>query len=157
MDHDIEIFGISRIPVPKPSPSGSVVLATFDARLNAITLHGCAFMRTARQGLTVLPPRIDNGGRRERYAIEFADDLRNQTVRAVQEAYRAIGGTDGEWMPREDDEIPRAARLSATARAVVVETIKRGDGDAEDGLRRFLAPPPKAGADEVASRAEPAI
>lgn len=131
--NDVTIMGLNRVSNPKPNKGGSTVLAFFDCQSNGFMLQGCAFVRTPRHGLTVWPPKID-GPESARRSVAFADEkLRQAMVRAAQSAYRALGGTDGEWMPYDDE---RSAENAAEA----AERIRSRASVAEDeGVRRFLS------------------
>ncbi|MCK9541367.1 MAG: hypothetical protein M0R03_04975 [Novosphingobium sp.] len=99
---ELTITGLSRVPDPKPNKGGSTVLAWFDCQANGFALHGCAFVRTSRRGLTVWPPKIEgkDGSRR---SVTISDErLRRAMVDRAQETYRALGGTDGEWIRADD-------------------------------------------------------
>jgi hypothetical protein len=123
-NNSVIITGLTRVPRPKPNKGGSTVLAFFDCQSNGFMLHGCAFVRTPRHGLTVWPPKID-GPESARRSVTFADErLRQAMVRAAQSAYRALGGTDGEWIPVGLRE---------------AETVERDAADEAEGLGRFLA------------------
>ncbi len=117
--HEVSITGLSRVAQPKPNKGGNIILAFFDCQANGLTLAGCAFVRTARQGLTVWPPKLE-GADAARRSVGIADErLRKLMVRRAQEVYRALGGADGEF--RDCDE------------------EKSGQTDEGSGLRRFLS------------------
>lgn len=118
--NEVNITGLTRIAQPKPNRGGATILAFFDCRVNGFALAGCAFVRTARQGLTVWPPKLD-GPEAARRSVTIADGhLRKLMVRQAQEVYRTLGGTDGEWNDDWGDEKSEAA-------------------DGGNGLRRFLS------------------
>lgn len=98
---DVTITGLHRIAEPKPNRANATILAFFDCIVGPIALQGCAFVRTARNGLTVWPPKLD-GFESTRRSITLADEhLRKEMVREAQAVYRALGGKDGEY-PRID-------------------------------------------------------
>lgn len=155
---EITITGLTRIPDPKPNKGGSTVLAWFDCETSGFALQGCAFVRTARRGLTVWPPKIE-GRESVRRAVSIADEaLRKAIVRQAQETYRALGGADGEWIRFDEADAAEAAaryarehgpeaeksresaRDAYARRHVVRRTATRqNDGEADDGLQRFIA------------------
>lgn len=147
---DVTIMGLNRVSNPKPNKGGSTVLAWFDCQANGFLMQGCAFVRTARRGLTVWPPKID-GPESTRRSVTFADEkLRKEMVREAQSAYRALGGTDGEWIRHDEEDAEEAAARYARERQSVANVASvagqepetadpaRG-GDAADGLHRFLS------------------
>lgn len=146
----VTIMGLNRVSNPKPNKGGSTVLAWFDCQVNGFLMQGCAFVRTARRGLTVWPPKID-GPESSRRSVTFADEkLRKEMVREAQSAYRALGGTDGEWIRHDEEDAEEAAARYARERQSVANVASvagqepetadpaRG-GDAADGLHRFLS------------------
>lgn len=147
---DVTIMGLNRVSNPRPNKGGSTVLAWFDCQVNGFLMQGCAFVRTARRGLTVWPPKID-GPESTRRSVTFADEkLRKEMVREAQSAYRALGGTDGEWIRHDEEDAEEAAARYARERQTVANVASvagqepeaadpvRG-GDAADGLHRFLS------------------
>ncbi|MBX9759370.1 MAG: hypothetical protein K2Y29_11395 [Beijerinckiaceae bacterium] len=98
---EVEILGITRQHNPRPNKAGNTILAFFDCAVGPIVLSGCAFLRTPKNGLAVWPPKIE--GRAGKIAgVKIADSSsRHQILVKVQEAYRLMGGTDGEWMPSD--------------------------------------------------------
>lgn len=147
---DVTIMGLNRVSNPRPNKGGSTVLAWFDCQVNGFLMQGCAFVRTARRGLTVWPPKID-GPESTRRSVTFADEkLRKEMVREAQSAYRALGGTDGEWIRHDEEDAEEAAARYARERQSVANVASvagqepetadpaRG-GDAADGLHRFLS------------------
>ena len=147
---DLTIMGLNRVSNPRPNKGGSTVLAWFDCQVNGFLMQGCAFVRTARRGLTVWPPKID-GPESTRRSVTFADEkLRKEMVREAQSAYRALGGTDGEWIRHDEEDAEEAAARYARERQSVANVASvagrepetadpaRG-GDAADGLHRFLS------------------
>jgi len=95
---EVTIAGVN-ITKGRPNKGGSRIIAFFDCEAEGFQLNGCALVRTAKNGLTVWPPKIE-GPEAVRRSIVIVDDmLRNAIMRAAREAYRAIGGTDAEWIP----------------------------------------------------------
>lgn len=118
--HEVTITGLNRVSHPKPNKGGNTILAFFDCQANGLTLTGCAFVRTSRQGLTVWPPKLE-GAESARRSVGIADErLRTLMVRQAQASYRALGGTDGEWIKTWDEE-------------------KSEEVDEGNGFRRFLS------------------
>lgn len=118
--HDVIITGLNRVSQPRPNKAGNTILAFFDCQANGFSLAGCAFVRTARQGLTVWPPKLE-GTDGVRRSLGITDDhLRKLMIRQAQEAYRALGGTDGEWIKALGKE-------------------KLDEAHEANGLRRFLS------------------
>lgn len=118
--HEVSITGLNRVSLPKPNKGGNTILAFFDCQANGLALAGCAFVRTARQGLTVWPPKLE-GTDAARRSVGITDEhLCKLMVRQAQEVYRALGGTDGEWIKTWDEE-------------------KSDQADEGNGLRRFLS------------------
>ena len=162
--NDVTIMGLNRVSNPRPNKGGSTVLAWFDCQVNGFLIQGCAFVRTARRGLTVWPPKID-GPESTRRSVTFADEkLRKEMVREAQSAYRALGGTDGEWIRHDEEDAEEAAVRYARERteaeavpsqyarerqsvanvaSVAGQEAETADpargGDAADGLHRFLS------------------
>lgn len=133
----VTITGLTRVSNPKPNKGGSTVLAFFDCQSNGFMLQGCAFVRTPRHGLTVWPPKLD-GPESARRSVTFADEhLRQAMIREAQAAYRALGGTDGEWMPR--DNTRAAANFAAAAQRIREKQERQGVDPDVSGLHRFLA------------------
>lgn len=91
--HEIIITGLTRVGRPKPNKGGSTILAYFDCEANGFRLNGCALVKTARDGLTAWPPRIETGDPRR--AVDFvSDSLRHEIKMRARDAYRALGGTE---------------------------------------------------------------
>ena len=102
---DFTITSITRVHSPKPNRVGHTILAWFDVAFPGCTLRGCAFVRAARGGLNVWAPKIEED-RNVRRSITITDEhLRKAMVKAAQVAYRAVGGTDGEFPDAEEREI----------------------------------------------------
>ena len=108
---EVTVTGLTRIRAAKPNKGGSTVIAYFDCEARGLEFIGCAFVRTPKNGLTVWLPKIETPqpGRR---AVNFTDcSLRHAMMLEARETYRALGGTDAEWIgrsvpmgPRPDDE-----------------------------------------------------
>ncbi|MFY7760999.1 hypothetical protein [Aquidulcibacter sp.] len=97
----VTVIGLTRVLDPKPNKGGNSIIAYFDAEARGFILCGCAFVRTPANGLTVFMPKLSDEAK-ERRSVKLVDDqLRTAFVRAAQAAYRAMGGTDGEWIPLE--------------------------------------------------------
>lgn len=131
----VTITGLTRITDPKPNKGGSIVLAWFDCETSGFALQGCAFVRTARRGLTVWPPKIE-GRESARRAVSIADEsLRKVMVSQAQETYRALGGTDGEWIRYDEADAAEAAERYARDHGPEAE---EGRENARDAYRRRL-------------------
>ena len=99
---EVKITAISRVPNPKPNKAGSIILAYFGCEVGGFRFHGCALARTEKFGLTVWPPMIEGAAGRvgSLRAIDIIDDAtRHAMMQAARTAYKAIGGTDAEWIP----------------------------------------------------------
>lgn len=96
---EVTITGLNRVGIQRPNKSGNTILAYFDCQTRGFVLQGCAFVRTSRHGLTVWPPKMEGPVDGARRGIRYAEErLRHQMTVAAQAAYRALGGTDGEWI-----------------------------------------------------------
>lgn len=127
--HEVTITGLTRSTKATPNRAGYRILAFFDCEVEGLGLRGCAFVRTPRNGLTVWPPKL-SGPMAERCGVEIkSEHLRKTLVRCAQDAYRALGGTDGEWI-RYDDETEDFRIQKQKASDVL-------DSDSA-GLQRFL-------------------
>lgn len=127
---DVEIIGMGRIPFPKPNKGGSTILAYFTCATHGLRLHGCAFVRTAKGGLTVWPPRIHIPEFVHRSVDIIDDRFRQEMVRAAQVTYRALGGTDGECLPT----------VAPVADDCDARDVKDTAPEADDaGMKRFIA------------------
>jgi hypothetical protein len=100
----VNITGLTRVTIQRQNKGGSTILAYFDAEARVFGLKGCAFVRTSNGGLTVFTPKIDSDTTDRRGVKLLDDQLRSCFIRAAQDAYRAMGGTDGEWL--HDREAP---------------------------------------------------
>jgi len=117
---EVTITGLTRSAKATPNKAGYRILAFFDCEAGGFSLRGCAFVRTPRNGLTVWPPKL-TGPNAERCGVEIkSEHMRKALVRCAQDAYRALGGTDGEWMRYDDNaedsriEIQKASDLSGS-------------------------------------------
>lgn len=127
--HEVTITGLTRSAKATPNKAGYRILAFFDCEVEGFGFRGCAFVRTPRNGLTVWPPKL-TGPNAERCGVEIkSEHLRKEMVRCAQDAYRALGGTDGEWI-RYDDETEDFRNQKQKASDVF-------DNDSA-GLQRFL-------------------
>lgn len=136
---DVTITGLNRVTNRKPNKAGFALLSYFDCVARGIELRGCAFVRTPNNGLTVWPPKIETpDGLRRAVAIED-NSLRSAMTHAAQAAYRAMGGTDGEWIPRSGDETRQEAnRAEYQARIERKKTPAQDQPADADGVMRFL-------------------
>lgn len=143
---NIAITGLTRINSPKPNKNGATILAFFNCQVGPFELTGCCFVRTSRNGLAVWPPKMDlleGYGR----GIRIADSSTlHALLIAVQEAYRLMGGTDGEWIQRspedyEADVDRRRSNFEAAANRIATSqsTHDAQTVSEDDGLKRFLA------------------
>lgn len=116
MEHEIRIIGVNIVdPTKRTSRNGTTLsLAFFDVIANGIEMRGCSFVRTKNYGLTVFPPRLEAPGAARRSVVFAQDSLRAAVVHAVQKAYEALGGTEGDWLRTEDPR--RGARDVRRAR-----------------------------------------
>ncbi|MFA7439969.1 MAG: hypothetical protein WCZ66_03270 [Sphingomonadaceae bacterium] len=120
--HQVNVTGLTRNSRLTPNKSGNVILAYFDCEANGLELAGCAFVRTPRHGLTVWAPKLETPGGARRSVTIADSQLRSAMVRQAQAAYRALGGTDGDWGPRESES----------------DKGDNGNDDDGEGLRRFI-------------------
>lgn len=98
MTYPVTITGLTRVARPKPNMGGSTVLAYFNCDVAGFRLKGCALVRTPKNGLVAWPPKVDTaeGGPR---SIAITDDaIRHGMMLHAREAYRALGGTDAEYI-----------------------------------------------------------
>lgn len=102
----VTVTGLTRLTKTQPNKNGHTVLAFFDCETSGFSLHGCAFVRTVRNGLTVWPPKLEHGIDSRRHVGITDEHLRKEMTRRAQETYRALGGTDGEWC--DDDGLKRS-------------------------------------------------
>lgn len=134
---NITVTSMVRIAKPKPNRGGSTVLAYYDCEANGFEFHGCAFVRTSRNGLTAWLPKIEAPASAKPIAVNFVDErIRSHMVRAVQEVYRALGGKDGEYLVTDDERSAQNA-IEARERVERRRLREQAEGDA-DGLARFM-------------------
>lgn len=130
---EVSILGLSRVSRPKPNKGGSIILAYFDCEVSGFELVGCALVRTPKNGLVAWPPSLVGvEGRKEgaRRAVKIRDDAtRHAMMINAREAYRALGGTDAEWVGKC---IPMGPNAVADD-----DRISEGEGDSA-GLQRWL-------------------
>jgi len=93
----VSITGLKRVAKPRPNRGGSTILAFFDCEARGIAFRGCALVRTRGGGLVAWPPNLlDEDSRR---SVRITDDaLRHGMMMYAREAYRALGGTDAEFI-----------------------------------------------------------
>ena len=104
----VTITGLN-IASGKPNKSGIRIIAYFDCRYAGLRLNGCALVRTRNNGLTVSPPRLE-GPEASRRSVTILDSaLRRQMMEAARTVYRALGGTEAEWVPHDVREGSDAA------------------------------------------------
>jgi hypothetical protein len=136
-DTGVTITGLNRVTNPKQNKGGSTVLAHFDCVARGIELRGCAFARTPANGLTVWPPKIETADGLRRAVVIEDNSLRAQMTHAAQEAYRALGGADGEWMPRSGD-VSQQEKNRAEYHARIERKKVQADPAETAGVTRFL-------------------
>ncbi|MGO4389438.1 hypothetical protein AB4Y85_18065 [Microvirga sp. 2YAF29] len=137
----VTITGLNRVSKPKPNKAGFTILAHFACQANGFALEGCALVRTPNNGLVAWPPKLDpvDGPRR---ALTITDDsLRHALMLNAREAYRALGGTDAEWI---GSSIPMSPQESAALgeRRVRVRRPRQANNEPVDeasGLQRYLS------------------
>jgi hypothetical protein len=96
MTEQVEIMGLTRVAKPKPNKTGGIIIAFFDCEARGIEFTGCALVRTRSGGLVAWPPKIGEDNFRR---VRITDDsLRHGMMIYAREAYRALGGTDAEWI-----------------------------------------------------------
>jgi len=83
-----------------PNRGGSRILAYFDVIAGGIRMNGCAPVRTSMNGLTVWPPKLEGQEALRRSVVIADNSLRHRIMDAAREAYRSLGGTEAEGMPR---------------------------------------------------------
>lgn len=104
MTEQVEIMGLSRVAKPKTNRAGFTIVAFFDCVARGIEFTGCALVRTPNKGLVAWPPKLDDDTRR---GVRITDDsLRHGMMLHAREAYRALGGTDAEYIGKSIPEGP---------------------------------------------------
>jgi hypothetical protein len=89
----------------KPSSSGTRLIAQFDCEAAGFKLLGCSLIRTTKNGLVAVPPKILDERSAKLRAISFIDSsLRHAVMEASRQAYKALGGTQAEWIPGSQDQ-----------------------------------------------------
>ena len=121
----VTITGLSRISKPKPNRAGFTILAFFDCEAGGFALHGCALVRTPKDGLVAWPPKLDGPEGMRRSVAILDDSVRHAIMLHAREAYRALGGRDAEWIGRT---IPMGPR----------EEPDQDEAGGDQGLQRFL-------------------
>lgn len=149
-EHQVTITGLTRVRNPKTNQVGNAVLAYFDCETHGFALAGCALARTNKNGLTVWPPKLDAPGAPRRALTIIDDSLRHAIMIQARETYRALGGTDAEWIgrsvpaePNADYEVGGIMHAPPTRQPVkVTRTVKRinsdDEGEQRAGLDKFL-------------------
>ena len=126
--HQVTVTGLNRVINQRANKGGSTVLASFDCEVNGFELIGCALVRTPKNGMVVWPPKLEAPGATRRIITITDNSLRHQMLEAARVAYRALGGTNAEWIPSKG---PDRAQLD-------VEVV---GGEDIEGMQRFLASP----------------
>lgn len=103
---DVTITGLQIARKRKETPRGHTILAYFTAIVGPFTLIGCSFVRTAKNGLAVWLPNLDDKRSAQMRKVEMSDDeTRNAILTKARETYQMMGGTDAEY--RRSDGTPR--------------------------------------------------
>jgi hypothetical protein len=102
---DIKITSIDIVNGRKNN-LGCRPIAFFSCDVRGIRIKGCQLMRTEKDGLTVWLPTFYSdtaSSRREPHksVTILEDTLRHAVMTAARDAYRALGGNEAEWVPRE--------------------------------------------------------
>lgn len=151
---EVTVTGLTRIRAAKPNKGGSTVIAYFDCEARGLEFIGCAFVRTPKNGLTVWLPKIETPLSTRR-AVNFTDcSLRHAMMLEARETYRALGGTDAEWVgrsipmgprPENDDMVPPVQDDAQPTRRIIPVTVRRSSTDPDtdetedrEGLATFL-------------------
>ncbi|ALR22068.1 hypothetical protein [Sphingobium baderi] len=149
-EHQVTITGLTRVRAPKPNKGGSTVIAYFDCEANGFALAGCALARTIKNGLTVWPPKLEGPESARRSLTITEDSLRHAMMIQARETYRALGGTDAEWIgrsipagPNPDYELGGIMHAPPTREVRKIErTVTRinsdDEGEQREGLATFL-------------------
>lgn len=100
--HTVKITGLSIAEGMKPSERGNRIIAWFNCDVGVFSLTGCALIRTARNGVGVRLPKLDNAYGASRSVKLNCDMTRNAMMQAARDVYRMMGGTEAEWTGRDD-------------------------------------------------------
>ena len=122
MTEQVEITSLTRIEKLKANKAGCIIIAFFDCEARGIKFTGCALVRTPKNGLVAWPPKLDDEDTRRRVRITD-DSLRHAMMSHAREAYRALGGTDAEWIGRS---IPEGPQASLETGPTIAWTPRRG-------------------------------
>lgn len=129
---EVNVTGLTRVRDAKPNKGGSTVIAYFDCEARGLEIVGCAFVRTPKNGLTVWLPKIETP-QAVRRSINFTDcSLRHAMMLQARETYRALGGTDAEWIGRSvpmgprDDEPEHLQSRQNDANEIEEEESRKG-------------------------------
>jgi hypothetical protein len=98
MTEIIQIMGLSRVDKIKPNKEGHTILAFFNCEARGLQFYGCALVRTRSGGLVAWPPKLDHLNQTRRMVRIIDDSLRHAMMLHAREAYRALGGTDAEFI-----------------------------------------------------------
>jgi hypothetical protein len=105
--NDCRITGIVLVQGGRVSNGGNRFIANFDCNVRGILIKGCALVRTEKNGIAVWTPRMHSDKddpRQARQSVTIIDDaLRHTILDVARNAYRALGGTEAEWTPRDAD------------------------------------------------------
>lgn len=88
--------GLTRVARPKPNRAG--FSPSWRSSTAPLAVYGCALLRTPKNVMVASPPKIEaeDGMRR---GVEIEDDsLRHAMMLHAREAYRALRGTDADWI-----------------------------------------------------------
>ena len=129
--HEVTITGLTRIAEPTANRTGNSILAFFDCETGGFSLHRCAFVRTARHGLTVWPPKLDGfevvelAGSKPHYVFATAYDqfaLRAFEVHAIDYLLKPFSRERlAQALAHARSRAPQPARIEA----VVAEAARR--------------------------------
>ena len=101
---EIQITSINLVGRRTSMRTGLRDIAQFNCDIGRLVrLKGCRLMRTDTNGLTVwLPTFHDEKGVVLKSVAIIDDSLRHRLMEAARNAYRALGGTEAEWVPHAD-------------------------------------------------------
>ena len=98
---DVEMQGLTRVIGSRPTATGAVILAFFDARVGGFMLRRCALVRNASGVIRFWEPKT-SGVDHTKGSVEIIDgSLRKAVLAAALAAYVALGGNVGE-LPGDD-------------------------------------------------------